>query len=384
MKILQICPKFHPSIASGSTKIAYNISKELARRGHSVTVYTSDMKDKYTRINNGIERIDGISVHRFQSIGTFATREIKFFIIPKIIPTLKNEVGSFDIVHIHESRSFQNIFAYHYTKKYDIPYVLQAHGTITENGRRNGIKWLYDVLFGYKILRAASKTIALNRTETEHYKKAGVVENKIEIIPNGINPSEYRLPPKGEFKTKYEIGNDEKVVLYLGRIHRSKGIDLLINSFAILEKIINNVKLALVGPDDGFLKEALQLSKKLRSKILFTGFVSEEEKLKALVDADVLVIPSFYGFPITFLEACIAGVPIVTTSIGDNLSWIDGKVGFIRPPTSKDLSEGIYQILTNKKIYEKFSRNCKNIVHKEFSIDKITSKLENLYRSIIH
>ena len=87
------------------------------------------------------------------------------------------------------------------------------------------------------------------------------------------------------------------MVLYLGIIPRSKGIDFLIKSFAILVKMLCNVKLVLIGPDDGFLNEALSLSKTLglASKILFTGFVSTEEKLEALVDADVFVTPSFYG-----------------------------------------------------------------------------------------
>ena len=65
------------------------------------------------------------------------------------------------------------------------------------------------------------------------YIEMGVSKNKIEIIPNGINLSDYQnLPEKGEFRKKYGIKNDEKIILYLGRINRIKGIDMLIEAFS--------------------------------------------------------------------------------------------------------------------------------------------------------
>jgi glycosyltransferase involved in cell wall biosynthesis len=307
-------------------------------------------------------------------------------IAPTMAFALNKNIRKFDIIHLHEYISFQAILVHHYAEKYNTPYILQVHGSIPKLEKKRR-KQLYELLFGYKLLKKASKVIALTGIEAEQYRNVGIPEDKIVIIPNGIDFSQYKnLPPKGSFKKKYGIKDDEKVVLYLGRIHRSKGIGLLIKSFAKLVKMLNNVKLVLVGPDSGFLNEALSLSKtlKLESKILFTGFVSTEEKLEALADANVFVTPSFYGFPITFLEACTAGVPIVITTLGDTLSWINGRVGFVSPATPEDLSRAIYKILSSNEIYEKFSKNCKDIVRKEFSIEKVVSKLEDLYQNIIY
>lgn len=386
MRILQIIPYFHPAYSfGGPVKVAYDISRELTRRGHEVVVYTSDAASLTQRLKTVTEEVNGIKIYHFRNLSMSLVKNSKLFVTPGLAERLKREINNFDIIHLHEYRTYQNIIAHRYAVKYEVPYVFQAHGGIPKI-RRIGRKWLYDIFFGYKLLSEASKVIALTETEAEQYRKSGVTENKIEVIPNGINLSEYRFPPRGGFKTRHEIEGDEKVVLYLGRIHRSKGIDFLIKSFGILVKILKNVKLVLVGPDDGFLNEALSLSKKLKleSKILFTGFVSEEEKFEALVDANVLATPAFSGFPITFLEACIAGVPIVTTTLGDFLGGINGNVGFVASATCEDFSKALYKILSSNEMHEVFSRNCKDIVRKEFSIQKVASKLEDLYQSVIY
>ena len=93
----------------------------------------------------------------------------------------------------------------------------------------------------------------------------GVPEEKIAIIPNGIDLSEYAsLPPEGSFKKKFGIKEKEKIVLYLGRIHKIKGIDILVKAFANVIKKLDSVRLVVVGPDDGYLSELQALIKALR------------------------------------------------------------------------------------------------------------------------
>ena len=157
MRILQICSKFHYSVSSGSTIVAYQISKELVNRGNNVIVYTSDMKDKYTRLKSEVRKMDGITVNRFHSIVTALTREIKIFVTPEIIKKVNKEITSFDVVHIHEYRTFQNFIIHHYAKKFGIPYVLQAHGTLPSIMPNKLLKLIYDFFFGYRLLRDARK-----------------------------------------------------------------------------------------------------------------------------------------------------------------------------------------------------------------------------------
>jgi glycosyltransferase involved in cell wall biosynthesis len=220
------------------------------------------------------------------------------------------------------------------------------------------------------------------------YEHIGVPSDKINIIPNGIDLSEYvPLPPKGMFKQKFGIPENKKLILFLGRVHKSKGIDLLIKAYAYLVKRIGceDAFLVIAGPDDGYLGVAKSLVNYLgiSKSVLFTGFISKEDKIRALVDSEVFVTPTFYGFPITFLEACVAGTPIVSTNLGDSLEWINNNTGYITQPKPDMLAKAIYKIITNEDLRRRFSQNCLKMINTEFSIEKTVSKLEEFYEKIL-
>ena len=390
MRILQVVSYFPPAYAfGGPVKAAYQISRELVKRGHEVVVYTTDAKDFDSRLEmNSSDIIDGIKVHRFRNLSLTLVKKLKLFITPQFALFAGKEVKEFDIIHLHEYRTFQNIVIRHYACKYGVPYVLQAHGSLPRIMAWRKLKCTYDVFFGYRLLRDASKVIALSRVEAEQYRTMGVPEEKIAIIPNGIDPSEYaELPPKGSFKKKFSIPEDKKIILYLGRIHKTKGIDFLVRAYAHLknEMHFKDAVLVIAGPDDGYLNEAKALANSLGvyNSTVFTGFINSEDKLGALVDADVFVTPSFYGFPMTFLEACAVGTPIVTTSLGDTLEWIDGKVGYVTQPTHHDLAEAMYRIISDDKLRRKFSRNCIKVMRSDFSLEKVVEKLEKVYEEVV-
>lgn len=366
--------------------MAYDVSRKLVECGHSVTVYTSDILDENTRVDGFYRNVEGVNVYYFRNLSLHAANR-KMYLTPSLISAVKDNAKSFDVVHIHGNRTTQSPILHYFLKKNSVPYVVQAHGGLPSmSGHR--LKRLYDLFFGYPLLKDASKVIALSQTEAQHYLSMGVPKEKIETIPNGIDLSEYdNLPPKGSFKKKFGLDKNEKIVLYLGRIHKTKGIDLLVKAYAYLTKKMDckDAVLVIAGPDDGYLNEAKSIARSLgvSNSILFTGFISKEDKLKALVDAEVFVTPSFYGFPITFLEACAAGTPIVTANLGDTLEWINGKVGYVTEPTPNDLAKAMYAIISDEKIRRFFSENCVKTVREEFSIDKIVSRLEKVYQEVI-
>jgi len=387
MRILQVCAKFHPYVASGSTKVAYHISKELAKRGYSVTVYTSNMKDKYNRIINGdgVEELDGIHVRRFKTVAISATREMKFFITPTLIKMSKEEIRSFDIIHLHEYTTFQNIIIYHYARKYGVPYVLQAHGSLPRIGAWRRLKWLYDVFFGYRLLRDAAKVIALGRIEAEQYRRMGVPEEKIAIIPNGIDLSEYaNLPPKGSFKKKFNIDEDEKIILYLGRINKIKGIDVLVKAFGKIIGQIGNTKLVIVGPNDGYSHELRDSIRNLaiEHSVFVTGPLYGKAKLEPYVDAEVFVLPSRYEtFPLTILEAIACGTPFIITENCGVADYFRNKVGLVVRPDSTQLSDALIEMLCDKSKQDTFRKNCRTEIER-FSISNTVSMLEEIYEEI--
>ena len=386
-RILFVIPYFFPAEAfGGPVKVAFDVSKELVKRGHEVVVFTSDAKDLKNRLNIKTAEFDGVKVCYFSNLSMFLVRRSNLFITPKMRREIELTLNSFDIIHAHEYTTYQNIIVHKIAMKYKLPYVVQVHGSLPKVSKRTR-KWFYDTLYGRKLLQDASRVIALSSLEFKQYESMGVDGRKIVIIPNGLNVSEYtNLPNRGLFKSKLRIDGVKKLVLYLGRVHKTKGIDLLVEAYSMLHKTTcQDSMLVIAGPDAGYLAEAKRLAASLNisDSVIFTGFISNSEKLEALVDADVFVTPSFYGFPLTFLESCIVGTPIITTTTGDTLDWIDGTVGYTTSPTPHDLSRRICSIISNDELREKLSRNCKETVKSNFSLESIVDKLEQMYEECI-
>lgn len=393
MKILQVCPKFLSQIASGSIRVAYTISKELVQRGHSVTVLASDAKDKYSRTKAGFEESDGIRIYRFKNIGFKFLGRNKLFITPDMIHVLKKEITHFDIIHLHEFRTFQNIVVHHYTKKYGVPYVLQTHGSLPRNMGKLRLKWIYDAFSGYKLLRNASKVLALSPVEARQYKGMGTSEEKIAIIPNGIDLLKHtNLPPKGGFKERYGIEKERKVVLYLGRINRFKGIEFLIDAFAYLIKNIKyaNAILVIAGPNDGYLDETKRLIRqhKIEERILFSGPLFGIRKVEAYVDSSIVAsLDSLQEvvFLLVPLEAAACGTPVIVTKSnyiatlvekGNFGSWVEyGKV--------TELATRLKEMLVNEDLLKKMGLNGHKFVSDNFDWKSVVDKIERIYEEVV-
>jgi len=269
-----------------------------------------------------------------------------------------------------------------YCKKNKVPYILTPHGCMLWLGEPKILNRLYYRLFGAKLLENAYKIIALTSTEKKEFMQLSVPEEKIVIIPNGVTISDYEnLPEIGQFRSKYKIGDQEKMVLFLGRVHKIKGIDLLVDAFSDLVKEYPEVKLVIAGRDEGFLTELQQQANKLNlsEKIIFTGPLTEEEKNAAYVDADVYVLPSVHeGFPITVLEAWACGTPVIVTK-GCNISDIVENNGIVVDNNRSQLKTALVMILTDNKLKNFFIRQGLERITTEYNWNRIAEKIEILY-----
>jgi glycosyltransferase involved in cell wall biosynthesis len=207
-------------------------------------------------------------------------------------------------------------------------------------------------------------------------------QSKIEIVPNGIDMSKYEnLPDKGIFRSKYGIQSNEKIVLYLGRIHRIKGIDVLIEAFSELIDKIERVRLVIVGPDDGFLPTLKAKIEELNigQRIIFTGPLYGRDKLEAYVDANVYVLPSFYEtFPVTVLEACACGTPVIVTD-RCGISDIVSKIGYVVKYDKEQLKEAIIVSLSDTGLRSRFEQESKNLIKEQFAWNTIVENFEEIY-----
>lgn len=378
MKILHVIPYFTPK-RGGDVNVCYNLSKHLIKRGHEVTIITTDFEfdERYAK---SLEEV-GVGVVPFHCIAN-----IKLFLIsPSMKKWLIDHIKNFDVVHLHNFRSYQSTVVYKYTKKYGIPYVLQAHGSTPRIGKKR-LKWLCDVAFGYNILKDADRMIAVSKEEAEYDKQMGANDGRISVIYNGIDVESFKsLPMYGKFKK--EFGITGKMILYLGRINKSKGIDFVIKAFSKLVEEVNNCILVIAGSDDGYKPELEKLIEKLNlnDKIKFTGFVDEKDKISAYVDADVFVHTVRYmgGVGLTPLEAILSGTPvIVTDECGEVIKKINAGY-LVKYGDINALKEKMKSVIENPGEGKEMVERGKRYIGENFMWDEVVRKVEEIYLSLI-
>jgi len=377
MKILQVIPFFSPKFG-GSVTSTFLTCKKLGERGHDLTLLTTDFHFDAIYAQQ-LENTEVIPLECSFHAGLYLYS-------PKIKAWLSENISKYDITHLQNYRSYQNAMVSNYAKKMGIPYILQARGSVLPFFKKQLLKHAFDLMWGNKILKNASKCIALTKTESYQYIKMGVPENKILIIPNGLDLSQFsNLPERGTFRSKYGISDKEQVILFLGRIHKIKGIDLLIDAFSLLLIELPHARLVIAGPDDGYLstiQEQIQRLK-LNRKPLITGPLYGRDKLAAYVDADVYVLPSIYeAFPNTILEAWACGTPVIVTD-SCAISSVAQHAGIVVKRDPIDLARAIKRLILDEKLRNQCCKNGKSLINNEFNLESVITEIEGSYRQVI-
>ena len=385
MKILHVFDFFSPVHGGGTVDLLYRVALSQSRRGHEVVIYTSDFELDRDFINSVL----GVAVHPFPSwLRIGVTR-----VTPGIIPAARKNLKDFDIIHLHCFRSFQNVVIHHYAKKHGTPYILDAHGSTPRLATGNNspmvfFKWLYDVFFGYQAMRDADRLIAQTQVGVDEYSNLGADEEKVTLIHPPIDIDEFKeLPKIGTFRSRYNIGS-LKVVMFLGRINWIKGIDFLVKSFAQMASQTQDLLLVIVGPDDGYQKTVEELIEGLGigEKVLFTGFLNGEEKLAALVDADILVQPSIYEQAArASLEAMMCNTPVVVsknTGAGEYIQRMDGG-DVVEYGDTDGLIKAIKSTLDNLAAAQVRTQKAREYIKSNVSVASQTEKYEEVYREVI-
>ncbi len=371
MKILFITPFFYP-IRGGMEEQVLQISKELIKRDHEITVFTSNLSRK-GKIKIKEEIYEGIKIKRFNALfklGNFAS------FIPKIFTANKDK---FDIIHIHGYRHPTNLIPL-FTKK---PCFITLHYPNYPKGLRNKLNDivipLFDKTIGKYLLKKYKKLIAINPLELIWIKKIfKTANNKLSLIHNGI-PKEYLKQTNGElFRKQYNIKKNEFIVFNLSRIHKSKGQDLILKA----AKSFPKTKFIIAGQDSGYLSYLQSLKEKLKlNNVIFIENLPEKLKLSAYNSSDIFLFPSHYeGFGIVILEAFSQKSCVLSSDAGP-LPYVINNAGLLFNDNNlKDLKEKLSSLIKNKKL----RNNYKKLGYKRaenFTWDKIVNKLEKEYNS---
>jgi glycosyltransferase involved in cell wall biosynthesis len=324
MKILHSFILFSIEIGGGTSDLMFKICKAQAKAGLSPTILSGDYKfDK-----NLADTLKGVDFHAEKTF----LHKAGFSIMPGLFSWCRKNLQDYDLVHMHVYRTFQNVILYYYCRKFNIPYVMDAHGSVPYFRRKNIIKKIFDSLIGKEILKNSSVLVAETQIGVDEYidLDSSLVSKEILILSPPFDTDEYQnLPIKGDFRKKYNISEDLRVISFLGRVHYIKGNDFLIKGFAHYCEKNTKSKLVIIGPDDGHMDECKNLIKQLKieKNVIFTGFLGGEYKNSALLDSDIVVQLSRQEQGAWApLEAVLCGTPIIVTDhtgTGEDIKRMD-------------------------------------------------------------
>ena len=308
--------------------------------------------------------------------------------MPGLIIEARKNLRNFDVIHLHCYRSFQNLVLCRYARRFNVPYVMDSHGSLPKFVRKKFIKSLFDLTAGQRILQDAARCIGEGELGVREYVDAGVGRNRVVRITPPFPVEDFReVPVPGEFRKKFNI-IDEQIVMFLGRIHWIKGLDFLVEGFGELAKFRDDVLLLIVGPDDGYRAslEKLIENKKLSARVKFTGFLGGKEKLAALVDADVVVQTSRYEqgawAPI---EAVLCGTPIIVSDnsgAGEDVRELDAGY-LVEFDNRDDLRQKIEYVLDNPAETNVKTQTARKYVQEHLSMDGCLENYDRLYKDCI-
>jgi glycosyltransferase involved in cell wall biosynthesis len=388
MKILLGVLYYEPAWAyGGPPKMVSDVARHLARRGHDVTVCTTDALDAGTRLPSGEERIGSVRVVRFRNASNALAWRLKIFLPIGMRRWLDEHVREFDVVHLFDTRTMLNAWASRAAIKAGIPFVLSVWGSLPRGeGWRALIKRRYDRLHARRLFGGAAALLAQNTHESQLYAELGGDRTRIVLWPLGVDSDEFAtLPPRGRLRTRLGLAADTPLLLFVGRINELKGLAPLIRSFA--RAGVAAAHLCIVGRDDGYLAaaQALVRSEGVTARVHFPGPMYGADAVAAYVDCDLFCITPthFEETSLASLSAAACGRPIL---INDRcgVPWLDEyDAGVSVAHDEAAIAAAMRTLLTDAPRRVRMGENARRMVAERFLLPRVIDQLEAIYRRTV-
>ncbi len=310
MRVLHVVPSYYPAVRYGGPIVSVRgLCEALAKAGVEVDVATTDADgprdldvptDRWTELG-------GVRVryfHRWPRIDFAASVPLTRFLFA--------EARRYDLVHVVGVFSYPSLMAGAAARAARVPYLISPRGSL-EPWALAHKRWKKVPYWGIFERRNLERAAAIHATSDEEARsiRALFPGARVFVSPNGVGVV---TPPAVE--------RSQRQVVFLGRIHQKKGLDILVRAMSLVTRELPDAETVLAGPDDERewpRIEAIVATLSPRPRVRYLGPVSGDERWRLLASSAVFALPSHSeNFGIAVLEALACGTPAV---VSRNCPW---------------------------------------------------------------
>ncbi|WP_034629028.1 glycosyltransferase family 4 protein [Desulfotruncus alcoholivorax] len=385
MRVAMFSWEFPPKKVGGLAQHVYDLTRDLACQGMEIHLFTLGEPGlpEY-------ERVNGIFVYRVipynVSSPDFTTwvSQLNVAMLEKAIPVF-SENNDFQILHAHDWLVAYTVRALKHA--YRIPLIATIHAT--EYGRNYGLhndiqKHISDV--EWWLCYESWRVICCSQYMKGELKYVfQIPDDKLVIIPNGVDTDNFIQKNNNISRNNY-AAQDEKIVFFVGRLVREKGVQVLLDAIPMILEQVPNTKFIIAGkgPYQGELQsQASRLG--ISNKIFFTGYIDEYTRNTLYSWSDVAVFPSLYEpFGIVALEAMAAKTPVVVSDTGGLSEIVQHRYDGLKayPGNPRSLADMILLILKNPQQAQQLQNNAYQKVKQKFNWQDIAAKTIEVYQTV--
>jgi glycosyltransferase involved in cell wall biosynthesis len=374
MKIVHVSTHYYPFIG-GLERAVQKLAEELAKMGHEVHVITSRFgaEDRPKE-----EVINGVYVHRVKALRT------RFPDLTYPLEYAEKVIRDADIVHGHSQNSLFTVKVIEKAKKLGIKTAMYFMAVDALYDHPNPLVRFLGPYYASHMLK---KAIALSNIRlVKSFRDLEILRNRYGVeaiyVPDGVSEGIVNAPNMAEeFRERY--GVQESFVVYIGRLHRLKGVDILIKAMSIAVKEYPRLRAVIIGPGDPKPYKELARRLGIESNVVFLGYVDEKTKIGALDASIALVLPSICSyvevFSIVISEAWARNKPVIATTVGEIPYRVKHMInGILVPPKNpQKLAEAIITLLNDENLRTKLGTEGKKSIS---TWSEIATKITSIYK----
>ncbi|NUJ81627.1 glycosyltransferase [Methylocystis sp. FS] len=382
MRILHIVPTYLPARRYGGPIYSvHGLCRGLARRGHHVDVYTTNVDGPSVSnvpLNEPV-LLDGVNVTYFATgLGRRLYRS------PNMAAVLSRNVSRFDVVHLHSVFLWPTAAGAATARLAGIPYVISPRGMlvpelIERKSRLLKLAWI-NLFERHNIAEAASVHVTAE-IEGVNLTRLGLKPKRIDMIPNAFD-----LPPEAVsiLPDAKPSCTDGAVVLHLGRISWIKGFDRLVPAMAH----VPGARLLIAGNDDeGYTRQlnALIAQHGVAPRTQFLGAVQGPAKWQAFARADIFALASYSeNFGIAVLEAMACGIPVVVTPEVGLADVVERTgAGLVAQGDPEQFGRAIARLVADPALRRQMGAAGRAAAREHFSWSAVAARMEALYQDLV-